>query len=115
MAYNCYQVQMANAWKERCDKEAFTTEKFWTEQALGNSQELKAGSVAKWDTGSVAGSKVSSAAPSGYTSKTSFLKSKLEHLENELNREREQRKKVESDLETMKRGSRPGTPKSQAQ
>lgn len=103
MAYNCYQVQMANAWKQRIDKETTTAENFWTEQALGASQDLKAQSHAgKWDTGSLAGSKVSSAAPSGYTSKTSFLKSRLERLESELTLEREQRKKVEEDLHSLK-------------
>lgn len=94
---------MANAWKQRIEKETSTSEKFWTEQALGTSQELRQASMgAKWDTGSVAGSKVSSAAPSGYTSKTSFLKSRLERLESELNLEREQRRKVEEDLESLK-------------
>lgn len=103
MAYNCYQVQMANAWKERISKEDRVAEKFWLDQARGDAGSC-AGSVAR-----------GSEAPSGYTSKTSFLKSRLENLEHDLAMEKEARRRVETQLDTLRSsqsfGSQPGTPK----
>uniref|UniRef100_A0A7S0RNS8 Uncharacterized protein n=1 Tax=Chlamydomonas leiostraca TaxID=1034604 RepID=A0A7S0RNS8_9CHLO len=113
MAYNLYQVQMARAWAERVEKENAMAEKFWTEQALKTTQMAAAYSGKQGDAASVAGSRVSSAVPSGFTSKTSFLKSRLERLEAELAVERESRKRVEEDLAMIKTGligSKPGTP-----
>ena len=60
---------------QRIDKETATADKFWTEQALGNSAPSNMQGTVNgpnnWDVGSVAGSRASSVAPSGYTSKTS--------------------------------------------
>mmetsp|Transcript_15063 Transcript_15063/g.32655 ORF Transcript_15063/g.32655 Transcript_15063/m.32655 type:complete len:120 (-) Transcript_15063:841-1200(-) len=118
MAYNLYQVQMARAWAERIEKENAQAEKFWMTQAMKNTQTLTSKTGYANDGASVAGSKISSAAPSGYTSKTSFLKDKLEKLETELHMEREHRKKVEEDLEAIKSlhttgtlSPKPGTPR----
>eukprot|EP00241_Pyramimonas_parkeae_P014021 CAMPEP_0114273758 /NCGR_PEP_ID=MMETSP0058-20121206/29316_1 /TAXON_ID=36894 /ORGANISM="Pyramimonas parkeae, CCMP726" /LENGTH=65 /DNA_ID=CAMNT_0001393331 /DNA_START=183 /DNA_END=377 /DNA_ORIENTATION=+ len=44
MAYNLYQVQMAQAWKERCDKENAMQEKAQLENALARSGMDMAGS-----------------------------------------------------------------------
>lgn len=113
MAYNLYQVQMARAWKERVDKEMAIAEKFWAEQALKSSQAAP-NNGRQGDGASVAGSRASSSVPSGFTSKTSFLKHRLERLEAELVAERESRRKVEEDLAMIKTGmlsSKPGTPK----
>eukprot|EP01023_Acetabularia_acetabulum_P036402 TRINITY_DN34406_c0_g1_i2.p5 TRINITY_DN34406_c0_g1~~TRINITY_DN34406_c0_g1_i2.p5 ORF type:complete len:114 (-),score=24.74 TRINITY_DN34406_c0_g1_i2:959-1300(-) len=94
MAYNLYQVQMANAWVERVAKENNTAERFWVQRALDTRHPKAAAS----DTSS----RISSEAPSGYTSKTTFLKNRLELLERELDREKKLREKLESDLGTLK-------------
>ncbi|KAL6757008.1 hypothetical protein V8C86DRAFT_2634149 [Haematococcus lacustris] len=113
MAYNLYQVQMAKAWVERIDKENAVAEKFWTQQATHNAHAPGASYTHRHHEPSVAGSHTTSAAPTGYTSKTSFLKTRLEKLEAELDMEREQRKRVETDLAMIKTGiqaSKPGSP-----
>mmetsp|Transcript_9199 Transcript_9199/g.16159 ORF Transcript_9199/g.16159 Transcript_9199/m.16159 type:complete len:115 (+) Transcript_9199:148-492(+) len=102
MAYNLYQVQMARAWAQRIDKENAVAEKFWTDQAMKSTQQL--GNMGQLDAATVAPSRASSACPSGYTSKTTYLKDRLEKLETELHYEREHRKRVEGDLLQIKTG-----------
>ncbi|GFR51718.1 hypothetical protein Agub_g14164 [Astrephomene gubernaculifera] len=114
MAYNLYQVQMAKAWAERIEKETAQAEKFWHQQTM------KAGNVPAPVPGaypssvppilmteealSMAGSAPArSAAPTGYTSKTSYLRSRLEKLEEELSAERESRRKAEEDLQELRK------------
>ncbi|KXZ44428.1 hypothetical protein GPECTOR_67g268 [Gonium pectorale] len=114
MAYNLYQVQMAKAWAERIEKENAQSEKFWHEQSLKQGQTpLTAGLTPipastqhayteAHEVRSVAGTAARSAAPTGFTSKTSYLKSRMEKLEAELTAERESRKKVEEDLAQLR-------------
>ncbi|PNW72649.1 hypothetical protein CHLRE_15g637050v5 [Chlamydomonas reinhardtii] len=117
MAYNLYQVQMAKAWAERIDKENAMAEKFWHSQSLKGSTSLPASPSAgrsphvgahyftdsaevRSQAGSVGPAR--SAAPTGFTSKTSYLKSRMEQLEVALQEERESRKKVEADLNHLR-------------
>ncbi|PNH04507.1 hypothetical protein TSOC_009335 [Tetrabaena socialis] len=120
MAYNLFQVQMSNAWVQRINKENATAEKFLMDQSMGgHSMPASPGPYSPGPyspavhvdnlyaepayAGSVARSHVAkSVAPSGFTSKTGFLRSKLEKLESELSAERESRKKVEADLADLK-------------
>lgn len=117
MAYNLYQVQMSKAWVERIEKENHMAEKFWMDQAISNSPKsmpnmshpnMSHPVERHHETTSLAGSRVTSVAPSGYTSKTTFLKTKLDRLEAELATERQSRKKVEADLQVLR--STTGTP-----
>ncbi|GFH28093.1 uncharacterized protein HaLaN_26522, partial [Haematococcus lacustris] len=87
---------------QRIDKENAVAEKFWTQQATHNAHAPGASYTHRHHEPSVAGSHTTSAAPTGYTSKTSFLKTRLEKLEAELDMEREQRKRVETDLAMIK-------------
>uniref|UniRef100_A0A7S3VU99 Uncharacterized protein n=1 Tax=Dunaliella tertiolecta TaxID=3047 RepID=A0A7S3VU99_DUNTE len=104
MAYNLYQVQLANAWAQRCEKEKASQELFWTKQAEKPLLYYTGRQVPAER--SVAGSKASSSrAPTGYTSKTSYLKTRLDALEAQLETEKTYRRKVEEDLETMRSGS----------
>lgn len=103
MAYNLYQVQMAKAWVERINKENTSSERFWVEQAMRNSGDMDAWSYA----GSEA--KSSSTVPTGFTSKSAFLAAKLKELEEQLEAEREYRKKVEEQLKNIKDTSRPNS------
>ena len=86
MAYNLYQVQMAQAWTERVKKENAMAERFW---ATRKSDDL------------VSEVSVRTNATSRSTD-TTVLKARLEALESELSRERDYRKKVESDLKMLK-------------
>eukprot|EP01025_Chloroclados_australasicus_P023600 TRINITY_DN23895_c0_g1_i1.p3 TRINITY_DN23895_c0_g1~~TRINITY_DN23895_c0_g1_i1.p3 ORF type:complete len:111 (-),score=18.69 TRINITY_DN23895_c0_g1_i1:383-715(-) len=96
MAYNLYQVQMANAWVERVAKENTTAERFWIQRAMdAKHPQQNANSE-------VSTSRISSEAPTGYTSKTTFLKHRLEQLEKELDREKVMREKLEKDLGELK-------------
>lgn len=55
---------------------------------------------------------VSSAAPSGFTTKTSYMHARLERLETELAAERASRRRVEQDLEQLKTVATPvGSPR----
>eukprot|EP00201_Polytomella_parva_P016130 CAMPEP_0175071878 /NCGR_PEP_ID=MMETSP0052_2-20121109/19528_1 /TAXON_ID=51329 ORGANISM="Polytomella parva, Strain SAG 63-3" /NCGR_SAMPLE_ID=MMETSP0052_2 /ASSEMBLY_ACC=CAM_ASM_000194 /LENGTH=107 /DNA_ID=CAMNT_0016339179 /DNA_START=89 /DNA_END=412 /DNA_ORIENTATION=- len=103
MAYNLYQVQMAKAWAQRIEKENAIAEKFWLQQA---NQNMKLpSSPAPYvpdDVRSVGSYRSGSVTPSNYTSKTSYLKNRLEKLEAELAVEKERRKKVEGDLAVIK-------------
>ncbi|KAG2453224.1 hypothetical protein HYH02_002547 [Chlamydomonas schloesseri] len=118
MAYNLYQVQMAKAWAERIDKENAIAEKFWYSQSLKGStsvpgspsggrssphvgEHFYTGSAdARSQAGSVGPAR--SAAPTGYTSKTAYLKCRMEQLEAALQEERASRKKVEEDLNELR-------------
>ena len=86
MAYNLYQVQMAQAWIERVKKENAMAERFW---ATRKSDDL------------LSEVSVRTNATSRSTD-TTVLKARLEALESELARERDYRKKVESDLKMLK-------------
>ncbi|MEW5307278.1 MAG: hypothetical protein WDW38_000374 [Sanguina aurantia] len=99
MAYNLYQVQAARAWAERIDKEQAQAEKFWMQQALKLQQATANNALS--DTASM----VTSVAPSGYTSKTSYLNSRLDRLESELAAERIRRGRVERELAALKTGA----------
>jgi len=98
MAYNLYHVQMSNAWAQRCEKEMAQAERFWTAHANKNAESLqenallRAPSVAP--TGSVAGTNC--------TSKTAYLKERLDKLDQELQSERNLRRKVEEELAMLK-------------
>lgn len=92
-------------------------EKFWYEQATkgGSGSPLPgsprsptafvpqatAGPYVRSEARSVA-SMVTSAAPTGFTTKTTYLKHKMDKLEAELAAERESRKRVEEDLVLLK-------------
>ncbi|GLC36780.1 hypothetical protein PLESTB_000783700 [Pleodorina starrii] len=113
MAYNLYQVQMSNAWAERIQKEMAQAEKFWNQQVQNLEKAgASAGRVGvpvgdiyvgeAIEVRSVAGSGARSAAPTGFTSKTAFLRSRMEKLEAELMAERESRRKVEEDLQQLR-------------
>ncbi|KAG2482186.1 hypothetical protein HYH03_018867 [Edaphochlamys debaryana] len=120
MAYNLYQVQMARAWAERIDKEVATAEKFWHQQSMKSASQpgsphgrpniaSAADGYYSDDVRSNAGSAVTrSAAPTGFTSKTTYLKTRMEKLEAELQAERENRKKVEQDLLLIKNSLKRG-------
>ncbi|PNH04506.1 hypothetical protein TSOC_009334 [Tetrabaena socialis] len=122
MAYNLYQVQMSNAWAQRINKENATAEKFWNEPrsenfsvglqsallgpshsppARGGDYYMPLSATVDVAYPPVAGSIAPSGKTSG-TTKTAFLRSKLEKLESELSAERESRKKVEADLADLK-------------
>ncbi len=73
---------------QRIEKENAQAEKFWTKEALKNTTAMLS------HTSPAAASVAPSAVPSNYTSKTSYLKDRLERLEQELQLERGQRKKV---------------------
>eukprot|EP00198_Chlamydomonas_reinhardtii_P011798 XP_001701135.1 flagellar associated protein [Chlamydomonas reinhardtii] len=92
-------------------------EKFWHSQSLKGSTSLPASPSAgrsphvgahyftdsaevRSQAGSVGPAR--SAAPTGFTSKTSYLKSRMEQLEVALQEERESRKKVEADLNHLR-------------
>jgi len=94
MAYNLYQVQMAQAWKERCDKENAMQEKAQLENALARSGMDMAGSQASYRTGASRSSKKSHT--------TNILRSRLDELEAALQEERSMRQKVEKDLYDLK-------------
>lgn len=94
MSYNLYQVQMAQAWKERCDKETQLQEKQQLETALARTGMDMGGSVASFRTGMSQSSKK--------TYNTEALKSRLDQLEAALSEERTLRMKVEQDLYALK-------------
>ncbi|GAX82439.1 hypothetical protein CEUSTIGMA_g9867.t1 [Chlamydomonas eustigma] len=98
MAYNLYHVQMSNAWAQRCEKEMAQAERFWTAHASKNAETLQASALHKAPsvapTGSVAGT--------NQTSRTTYLKERLDKLDQELQSERNLRKKVEEELAMLK-------------
>eukprot|EP00899_Mesostigma_viride_P027005 jgi/Mesvir1/748/Mv17349-RA.1 len=106
MAYNLYQVQLAQGWTERVNKENAVSEKFWAEQAASLSPD---------STGVLSPSKkkgpssVASGAGSTYSSTSTMktgasavLKDRLSLLEAELAKERDSRKQMESELEKLR-------------
>ncbi|EFJ43418.1 hypothetical protein VOLCADRAFT_106853 [Volvox carteri f. nagariensis] len=114
MAYNLYQVQMSNAWAERINKEMAQAEKFWNQQVqqleksgpgprLGVApSEVFVGEAMEARSMAGESAHARSAAPTGFTSKTAFLRSRMEKLEAELLAERESRRKVEEDLQQLR-------------
>ncbi|GMH44769.1 hypothetical protein BSKO_12721 [Bryopsis sp. KO-2023] len=106
MAYNLYQVQMANAWVQRVEKESAIAEKFWTQQT-GTQPNRRDD-----DNRSMV-----SSIPSGssrFTSTTQMLKTRLEVLEKELRMEKEHRQTVEDDLKQLKSEWKSQTPKAKS-
>ena len=93
MAYSLYQVQGANAWKQRCLKENFV---FENSKAAAGAYDLDDGAS------SVAGTSFSNATSSGSTS-TRLLKDRIRELEASLTKEVTARKGMEKAISTLKR------------
>ncbi|KAK3251433.1 hypothetical protein CYMTET_39226 [Cymbomonas tetramitiformis] len=85
---------MANAWKERVEKENVQADKANAEAAIMRSD--MDGSVA-----SMGRSQASGGSKRSYT--TQVLKGRLDELERELANEKSRREKVESDLAQLKK------------
>jgi hypothetical protein len=88
MAYNLYQVQMANAWAKRIEKEDALAQKFWSQAAAAK---IPSPPLPDEPPGKAPGSVASSI-------NTVALKDRLDKLESELALERERRAKVEAEL-----------------
>mmetsp|Transcript_35188 Transcript_35188/g.48828 ORF Transcript_35188/g.48828 Transcript_35188/m.48828 type:complete len:103 (-) Transcript_35188:184-492(-) len=97
MAYNLYQVQMAQAWKERVDKENAMAEKAQLESALARTGMDQAGG-----TGSVASYRTAGTRSTKKSYNTNVLRGRLDELEAALHEERALREKVEKDLSDLK-------------
>jgi len=91
---------MAQAWRERIDKENAMAEKAQTEAALSRN----AGNAQRGP-GSVASYRSSDSRSTKRSCNTNALRSKLEELEHALDEERTLRLKVEKDLQDLKRAT----------
>eukprot|EP00242_Pyramimonas_sp_CCMP2087_P010154 CAMPEP_0198210524 /NCGR_PEP_ID=MMETSP1445-20131203/20386_1 /TAXON_ID=36898 /ORGANISM="Pyramimonas sp., Strain CCMP2087" /LENGTH=100 /DNA_ID=CAMNT_0043884605 /DNA_START=132 /DNA_END=434 /DNA_ORIENTATION=+ len=100
MAYNLYQVQMAQAWKERVDKETAMAEKAQVEASMARGGMDRPRSVASYRSGESRSTKRS------YN--TQVLRSRLDELEAALNEERTIRLKVEKDLHELRQATQGG-------
>ncbi|KAG1677374.1 hypothetical protein FOA52_010753 [Chlamydomonas sp. UWO 241] len=131
MAYNLYQAQMARGWQKRIEKENAAADRFWADHAAkargedpsappayigtGHMPSVMAASqpspTSKTSPASTRSRAPPSEAPTGYTSKTSYMSDRLSMLEAELQLERAERARMEEQLTMLKTTrSSPGTP-----
>ncbi|CAG9461749.1 unnamed protein product [Pedinophyceae sp. YPF-701] len=104
MAYNLYHVQLARAWAQRVEKENSLAEKFWLTKAV---QEGRIPDDAA-SQASASSAMTGSTNATGFSSKTSYLKTKLGALEQMLQEEAARRANLEKELQEMRGTLRAG-------